>query len=82
MSVYSSDSGKSLEDFEEFMKQISKNLREGRRCGAIRFYVAGDYNIELGLLCAGDERTRSSRSFVDLFAGTYSMRILVVSKDL
>ena len=50
-----SDSGKSLEDFEEFIKQNSKNLREGGRCGAIRFYVAGDFNIELGLLCAGDD---------------------------
>ena len=44
-----------LEDFEEFMKQISKNLREGRRCGARRFYEAGDFNIVLGSLCAAVE---------------------------
>ena len=29
-------------------------IREGRRSGATRFYIAGDF-IELGLLCTGNE---------------------------
>ena len=37
------------------MERATLILRDGRRCGAKRFYIAGDFNIELGLLCAGNE---------------------------
>ena len=37
------------------MERMTLILRDGRRCGAKRFYIAGDFNIELGLLCAGTE---------------------------
>ena len=30
-------------------------LRDGRRCGAKRFYIAGDFNNELKLLCTSNE---------------------------
>ena len=30
-------------------------FHEGRRRGAKRIQIAGDFNIELGLLCTGDE---------------------------
>ena len=30
-------------------------MRDGRRCGAKRFYIAVDFDIELGLLCTGIE---------------------------
>ena len=33
----------------------TKILHEGRQAGARRFYIAGDLNIELGLLCTGDD---------------------------
>ena len=37
------------------MERMTLILRDERRCGAKRFYIAGDFNIELGLLCTGIE---------------------------
>ena len=33
----------------------TKVLWEGRRAGAKTFYIAGDLNVELGLLCTDDD---------------------------
>ena len=35
--------------------RTQKKLREGRREGAKSFYIAGDLNVELGLLCTDDD---------------------------
>ena len=40
---------------EIFIKDVTKVLWEGRQAGAKTFYIAGDLNVELGLLCTGDD---------------------------
>ena len=55
MAVYAPDSKKSLEMYEECVSSVVKVLREGRKGGARDFYITGDFNVELGLMCA-DER--------------------------
>ena len=47
--------GKDLEEFDKSVERMTLILRDGRRCGAKRVYIAGDFNTELGLLCAGIE---------------------------
>ena len=42
--------------------ESKNNLREGRQCGARRFFVVGDFNIGLGLLCTGDAEDDSDHS--------------------
>ena len=39
----------------------TKILQDGRRAGAKNFYIAGDLNMELALLCAGDEEDQELR---------------------
>ena len=51
MSVYAPDSKKSVEMYEECIASVAKVLREGRKGGARNFYIAGDINVELGLIC-------------------------------
>ena len=41
--------------FETFIKDVSEVLWEVRRAGAKSFHIAGDLNVELGLLCTSDE---------------------------
>ena len=53
--MYAPDSGKDLEEYEKFMEGMTLIPRYGRRNGAKRFYIACDFNIELGLLCTGNE---------------------------
>ena len=55
MRVHAPDSRKDLEEFEKFMDELTKILRDGRKNRATHFFIAGDFNIELGLLCTGDE---------------------------
>ena len=55
MSVYAPDCKKELKIYEKFVEDAKKILREGRREGAKSFYIAGDLNVELGLLCTGDD---------------------------
>ena len=54
MSVYAPDSGKSLDEYEEFMVHVKKILKNGGQHETKQFFVAGDLNIQLGLLCTGD----------------------------
>ena len=51
MAVFAPDSSKSLETYEAFISSVVKVLREGRRGGAKNFYITGDLNVELGLMC-------------------------------
>ena len=55
MSVYAPDCEKELKVYEEFVEDAKRSLWEGRRSGARSFYVAGDLNVELGLLCTDDD---------------------------
>ena len=55
MSVYALGSGNTWKILIKFMERMTLMLRDGRRRGAKRFYIAGDFNIELGLLCPGNE---------------------------
>ena len=54
MSVYAPDSKKSLEMYEECIASVVEVLREGRKGGAKNFYIAGDINVELGLMCTDE----------------------------
>ena len=47
MAVYAPDSSKSLEMYETF--------RGGPRGGAKDFYMTGDLNVELGLMCRDEK---------------------------
>ena len=55
MAVYAPDSSKSLEMYEACISSVVKVLREGRREGAQDFYITGDLNVELGLMCTDEE---------------------------
>ena len=54
MSVYAPDSKKSLKMYEECIASVVKVLREGRKGGARNVYIAGDINVELGLMCTNE----------------------------
>ena len=54
MSVYAPDSRKSLEMYEECIASVVKVLREGRKGGVRNFYIPGDINVELGLMCTNE----------------------------
>ena len=53
--MYAEDCHKDLDVNETFIKDVTKVLWEGRRAGAKTFYIAGDLNVELGLLCTSDD---------------------------
>ena len=55
MAVYAPDCREDLDVFETFVKNVTKVLWEGRRSGAKTFCIAGDLDVELGLLCFGDD---------------------------
>ena len=55
MAVYAPDCRKDLEVYETFILKVIKVLWEGRRGGAKEFYITGDLNAELGLLCADED---------------------------
>ena len=46
---------KDFEENEKFMAALVKEMQEGRKKGARRFLIAGDLNIEGGLLCMDDD---------------------------
>ena len=54
MTVYARDSKKSLELKAECVSSAVKVLREGHQGGARDFYITGDFNVELGLLCTDE----------------------------
>ena len=54
MSVYASDSGNDLEH-EKCVEKVTNISRDGRRNRSKHFSIAGDFNIELGLLGIGEE---------------------------
>ena len=55
MAVYALDSSKSLETHEACVSSVVTVLREGRRSGAKDFYITGDLNVELGLMCTDEK---------------------------
>ena len=55
MAVCAPDFGKDLEMYEAFISSVTKVLREGRRGGAREFYITGDLNVELGLMCTDEK---------------------------
>ena len=54
MTVYAPDAGKDLEQYEACISSVLKVLREGRRGGAKKFFIAGDLNVELGMMCTDE----------------------------
>ena len=52
MAVCAPDCHNDLDVHEKFVKDATRILREGCRAGPKKFYVAGDLNVELWLLCA------------------------------
>ena len=61
MAVYAPDSKKSLEMYEECVSSVVKVLCEGRKDGARDSCITGDFNVELGLMCA-DENDNEERT--------------------
>ena len=54
MCVYAPDSAKEFEEYEKFMGEMKKIWHGGRRTGAQSSHVAGDVNMDFGLLFTGD----------------------------
>ena len=46
---------KILDICETFIKNVTKNLWEGRRAGAKDFCITGDFNVEPGLPCTDED---------------------------
>ena len=55
MAVCAPDCKKDLDVYETFIKNVTKILWEGRLAGAKDFYITGDFNVELGLLCTDED---------------------------
>ena len=55
MAVYALDSDKDLEQYEACISTVLNVLREGRRGGAKKFYISGDLNVELGMMCTDED---------------------------
>ena len=49
LSVYMPHSGREEEDYIEALETVRVTLTEGKRAGAVDFFICGDLNIELGL---------------------------------
>ena len=47
LSVYMPHSGYDEEDYIKALEMVRDTLTEGRRAGAVDFFIAGDLNIEL-----------------------------------
>ena len=52
MAVYASDSSEDM--CEACVSSVFRVLREGRRGGANKFYITGDLNVELMMLCTDE----------------------------
>ena len=55
LSVYMPHSGRDEVDYIEPPELVRATLMEGKRMGAVDFFIGGDLNIELKLCFAGDE---------------------------
>ena len=55
LSVYMPHSGRDKEDYIEALETVRTILAEGRKAGAVDFFIGGDINIELGLGNAGED---------------------------
>ena len=53
--VFDMDCKKDLDEHETLIMNVTRILREGRRAGAKDFHINSDINVELGLLCTGDD---------------------------
>ena len=42
-------------DVRSFISRFLEVLREGRRGGAREFYITGDLNVELGMMCTDEK---------------------------
>ena len=55
LSVYMPHSGRDEEDYIEALETVRNIMTEGRRAGAVDFYIGGDINIELKLVNTGED---------------------------
>ena len=55
MAAYAPHSGKIAEMYDAFISSVLKVPREGRRGGAKEFYITGDLNVELGMMCTDEK---------------------------
>ena len=51
MAVYAPHSDNDLEQYEACVSGVPCVLREARKAGAKKFYISGDLNVELGMMC-------------------------------
>ena len=57
-------SGKDLAEYGQSVEEMTKILRDGRRERAKRFYIASDFNIELGFAVYRRRRERGALRYV------------------
>ena len=55
MAIYRPDCKNDMDVYETFILSVTKLLREGRRAGTKEFFITGDLNVELGLLCTDED---------------------------
>ena len=53
--LYALDCRKDLDVHVTFLVNVTKMSRERRRAGAKDFFITGDFNVELGLLCPHED---------------------------
>ena len=61
LSVYMPHSGGDEVDYIEALESVRDTLMEGKRMGAVDFFIGGDLNIELKLCLTGDEHRGLNR---------------------
>ena len=61
LSFYMPHSGRDEVDYIEALEAVRATLVEGKRMGAVDFFIGGDLNIELKL-CLADDGHRSPDS--------------------
>ena len=55
MAVCAPDCKKDLDIYEAFISSVTEVLWEGRRGGARELYIAGDLNVDLGMMCTDEK---------------------------
>ena len=55
IAVHALDCGEDVEMYGAFVSSVTEVLRRGRRGGASEFYITGDPNVVLGLMCTDEK---------------------------
>ena len=81
MAVHAPDCKKHLDVFETFIVNVTKITRAGRRAGAKDFYITGDLNVELGILCTDEDDIGDLNEMYGPCVGKGVRTIMAVSRS-